>query len=237
MILEYGNRRLRYASSEIEIADSMGNTIDRIRTQDLPEATRRLLRRRRYLPATLLAIFHDLVSGGREPSTLFSSKDKTYPGCRDAIYLMALWWNRKLRPTFVPRPRPIRLLEAFGGQGALTTFRNIEVILFYEKGSGIGRMRLRKKKEDGSAFEVTLPLSVNAAIRWIAVFLYSANQWSCGGCSPESVGRVQSSPGEGAADASSSSTRGSSEVSSFEGRRDPGGGYPERERKSIAVCA
>lgn len=144
--------------------------IEEVQMPDLPARIRALIRVRGIRPAVLLGILANYIQAAGGSS--FRTPDRTFDGCRDALYAMALAWNRVLRPMVVPRSRPEPIPAAFGGEGATMDVLGTPVTVYYPAIGG--EARLRAVGED-----VALPRHLHAALGVLAVAVGSRVTSSC----------------------------------------------------------
>lgn len=178
MELTYRNATIRYARDQV--------TLERGGQQEivpLGSDLIRLLRRRPTRPAVMAALAHDLL-GDPSDGPLLLQRDKTYAGCRDRVYRIAVEWNRQIRPLFVPRPTPVAVPKAFGGQGAFTALLDCGLTIYFAKGSTQGRIQLYGPP---GVTHQDLPLLPNAdfAVKLIGLFLLE-NSHELADCCAES---------------------------------------------------
>lgn len=169
MNLVYLGHRLTFVPPVIEIHDRSGRRIEGISTTTLDPKVRRLLRNTRILPALLFSMMEDVIPQDGMPE-VHLSRDCTYDGARDRLVKTAIHWNRKrIRPIFVPRPKPVDMVEAFGRQGASTLFWGVDVCVFFSKKTQMCNLRMSIGQNPPTTFPIGS--DVTLAIPLIALFL------------------------------------------------------------------
>lgn len=181
MDLAYRNAILHYAHDRVTLR--RGSRNERI---PLEPKLIRLLRRRAIRPAVLAALAEDHL-GDPSLGPLLIYADKTYTGCRDRVYRIAIEWNRRVRPFFVPRPRPVPMTEAFGGQGAFTPLLDCGLTIYFTKACH-GRLRLTRNDRT-----LDIPLLPDAllAVRITGLFLLEHSDELAECCSAAQLARCE----------------------------------------------